>query len=1494
MESSDYSYKNDWNEIYSNHLYGENSLPWLGIKIDTELNLFIDSIPRDASIIDIGCGDGSLCEHLASNGFTDVLGIDVSDLIISHVMASSTSGAQYRVLDVFDLSDDEKYDIVFCRWLLHHMIPTDKVRLLKKLNAILKPGGKLYLSFLSTDLLEFPYKERVSHFTSEHRVMMYNPQHVKDTLQDMGLINLLHEGSHQIDNNKYPEKYYVLIYKKANDNNANDNLENSDNYQTKIQAIKDIIYKKPSADTILDFLKDYINKQDVSDSDVLVFSMALDAISSKLYIRGNEDQEAAPLVELDDFTNDDQTGYFDRIFELASKLIFKLIDEPDWNIILKMDVHNESTGLSKFSVVSQGSENVIVHYKEAQNSKAFTLFSNYKRFCYEQCNAKALSRPQIYSVHKEFADDKALRFISYTNNNEEKKLNKYFSCSNPVTVDSSSANEIGQKLFLQFIKCTLDNLLPEDGRSDNNQSFYDYSRNVFNDDTKTNRLRSQTPHSFSFINIGIPGFESWATLMIEGLKEDKSEVNCVYNRFFVGDLDRPVLAQINSIISIIKKIDDEFNDARNKQRVKNEAKKSAKAAIMSRNMSHNLGSHVMSYLKHQLSSMPAILHKDSHVLFNVDDLLDKTYGGDSNKQYPDDKIQTPFLLGMGRFVAYLQERQDYIATIATDYIPYGAPVNLKDAVYDELNPDLRYLRHGKFNTSDKSKKSDDTRNRPFNILLNYIIKSEGFSRENVKNPDSGGNNNARDIIFKFLTYDIDGNPLVFSGLDNKEKDTVIQSSEDNKTDINNSAQDENKEKENPALSAMRKVNFSLPGGLVGRQALFSIFENLMRNAAKHGKTNELAGGLEFTLDVIPLRAFAKDENGSYLGTKIEERVTDSKWRNLYENSLDINSQYLLTVTDNLIYQETDKLRDRLLEGLEEDYIDHEDDFKMKSTNKGLKEIRISAAWMRGETKEEVYFRYNDETTDQPQKLAPLVGVEFTKSKHLRYMICLPRERFATILIDDSFNTMDKELFNRLYQIAPNDWEIKDNDLKIPARFIICSQDKYDTLRPQTSNRLMIWKNLDENNYSKLMKKTDHEFIEEMKNLIGQCFYGIKEGTEANPPIYIWDETAFNAHSGQEDLPDQLIKLFSSDGDTNDAQIAYRYHHSSEKEFMAFWDKRIKNDAYDNIKYIDEITGDNSSDRLVRREPLTKMWYYSHLYALKKKVAIFDERIFEMIHGIKEEAFKSTPEDVQKIILDLKSNPVETEEALHKIVYRINDTCNDLLLKYKENFKQTISKGNWQERINNFLLKKLENYTSDRKSENYKGIFYSLKGVEIFTVVSAKGANNRFYIIGRLDNLPKVPDTGESYGCLVGKIGEIYLDGEQCKVSIDDRYMDRFDYISVHQGILDKIYQSFGFKTDNSSSDKEVIQETKKKHRIGKLSVTKELFDKLMSHEADNNNHRAIGDYLPCFIIHSGRAKPSEDDMPQHQPFVQYAALEHGVQDCKFSLVELLDYARYEE
>lgn len=165
-----------------------------------------------------------------------------------------------------------------------------------------------------------------------------------------------------------------------------------------------------------------------------------------------------------------------------------------------------------------------------------------------------------------------------------------------------------------------------------------------------------------------------------------------------------------------------------KEKALKSATKTAKSAIMSRNMSHNLGSHVMAYLKQHLNSVHNIIVDNVLAnLVNNTKLFCTTECKHINHISSDDytkkaceqleNVALPFLVGLGKFVSYLQERQDFIATIATDYIPYYSEVNFKDSIYDELNPDLRYKRH-----LDRSDLETD------NILLGNIARSEGLGR----------------------------------------------------------------------------------------------------------------------------------------------------------------------------------------------------------------------------------------------------------------------------------------------------------------------------------------------------------------------------------------------------------------------------------------------------------------------------------------------------------------------------------------------------------------------------------------------------------------------------------------------------------------------------------------------------------------------------------------------------------------------------------------------
>ena len=373
-----------------------------------------------------------------------------------------------------------------------------------------------------------------------------------------------------------------------------------------------------------------------------------------------------------------------------------------------------------------------------------------------------------------------------------------------------------------------------------------------------------------------------------------------------------------------------------------ESIKSAKAAIMSRNMSHNLGSHVMFYIKQKLQSVSKIINND--VLHNI------ITGSQLNIEELQEKLQNsanielPFLVGLGRFINYLQERQDYIATVATNYIPARSTISFKDFIYDELKPDLRYERHKKDNSS------SDNGWQPKNLLLDYIAYSEGYSKSD-------------DIEIKFGEFD--GH--------NPQDDTA-------KGDF----------------QALRKFNVAVPGGVIGRQAIFSIVENIIRNAAKHSE-HRTNGKLVLQLSLVDAE---NDFTGDFLTDKFRcmrkekgSMESGESLVKLYQNHKD--AFHILRIKLDMPNKKDDI--EALVGKLGEDYV--EEDGSMKETSKGLKEMRISAAWLRGHSID----------TDIPTTEPPVLAVysepyDDTDKETISYYLCIPKPCKVAFVVDKELLT----------------------------------------------------------------------------------------------------------------------------------------------------------------------------------------------------------------------------------------------------------------------------------------------------------------------------------------------------------------------------------------------------------------------------------------------------------------------------------------------------------
>lgn len=849
------------------------------------------------------------------------------------------------------------------------------------------------------------------------------------------------------------------------------------------------------------------------------------------------------------------------------------------------------------------------------------------------------------------------------------------------------------------------------------------------------------------------------------------------------------------------------------EKAKKEAEKSAKAAIMSRNMSHNIGSHVMSYLKQHLGSVKDIV---------TDGILSDLINGENELakklENTTENTTLPFLMGLGHFISYLQERQDFIATIATDYIPYFGNVNFKDAIYDELNPDKRALRH-----SDRKNGSTD------NILLGNIARSEGLGRSTSPTQHDSNKVPLNDIVLKFRTR-FDGNPVV--EIDDSGRITAVKD-----------------EVALGELDDMRKIDFSLPGGIVGRQAFFSIMENIIRNAAKHGNWRSM-GNLELTFDVFSSKKEDVKRLENFNDDNVDEHSLTLKEviSNYYLEATDSKDLYFVTITDNCTmvtnrdgkqsWETIGKLRASLMSP----YIT--DSGEMDGTNKGLKEIRISSAWLRAIHDESECFEpygkgtkaallINDKSEAwekvNTEKKAPLIYVRISAEKgllgldasRLQYIICvqIPRKVALILKNDDKLQTIKTNLERinwRAY--SKEDFLLERNK---SFEFIIVDDlcDGYDNafndIRQYATARtfcLSDVKGLDRTDFLNRIKDENYTGSEDLELL-----YKTLSQYNENEMIVVDDKVVFER--GKKNNPSKdvtigegkcMIQIHDGYKGTNSVYI-YRRHHEANKEFTDFMESRM------NALFVEGITGNNSTDRLVRNETLNSSWFYRHLHAMKQRIAIFDERLFHKITGLEEK---------------------------------------DLKAKKLENCKDNTALAYIQKGVFPFTFVEDDN---DEGCYLLKGIVFDQEApvIEVEKVEEdAQSPINTYHckcdtlaILRLIDG--KLEPTSSSYG----------------------EYMENlFDFITIHQGLLDKLYEKFKIKDDIE----------------GKKTITKTLFETYSRKKELSNG------FIPGMIIHSGRSKPNKLEMPQMFPFIQYAALEHAVMDCKYSLVELLDFARYEE
>jgi SAM-dependent methyltransferase len=129
---------------------------------------------KDKSVLCIGCGSGEEVEYLNSMGTKKIVGIDISERLIS-IAKESYPSLEYHVMDAenFDFPENS-FDLVFSSLTLHYLETWTKV--LNNVRKVLKKNGIFLFS------ITHPFFSATEKYADEHiklRILGY--KEIKDT-----------------------------------------------------------------------------------------------------------------------------------------------------------------------------------------------------------------------------------------------------------------------------------------------------------------------------------------------------------------------------------------------------------------------------------------------------------------------------------------------------------------------------------------------------------------------------------------------------------------------------------------------------------------------------------------------------------------------------------------------------------------------------------------------------------------------------------------------------------------------------------------------------------------------------------------------------------------------------------------------------------------------------------------------------------------------------------------------------------------------------------------------------------------------------------------------------------------------------------------------------------------------------------------------------------------------------------------------------------------
>ncbi|MGW1281519.1 class I SAM-dependent methyltransferase [Streptomyces tsukubensis] len=156
------------------------------------LDRLLEHLAPGSRILDIGCGTGRPTASTLAAAGHDVLGIDVSPVMVA-LAADRVPGGTFRRADIRELPlEEESYDAVCAYFSLLQMDRADQTRVLHRITRALAPGGLLAVGTVPIDVENFD----AEFMGSPIRVTSFGAEPFRRLLVESGLTVLWEHQGH--------------------------------------------------------------------------------------------------------------------------------------------------------------------------------------------------------------------------------------------------------------------------------------------------------------------------------------------------------------------------------------------------------------------------------------------------------------------------------------------------------------------------------------------------------------------------------------------------------------------------------------------------------------------------------------------------------------------------------------------------------------------------------------------------------------------------------------------------------------------------------------------------------------------------------------------------------------------------------------------------------------------------------------------------------------------------------------------------------------------------------------------------------------------------------------------------------------------------------------------------------------------------------------------------------------------------------------------------